>query len=139
MTSESDRRLNSHVNGQTLGGVPVRARDVEQTRSLHWVAWLFRAMAGVLFLLMVLQLALGLTSTVELSYGVMFADAVRLLIFAGMLWAAGELSDLFVKSHRDVRAMRILLARMEYRATHDDSPPAVGVDGEETDDVGYRH
>ena len=95
-----------------LAGVPVREDDVEPARGLHWVAKLFRVLSGLLVALMIVQVVLGLTSTIEISYGMLGAEAVRLLIFAGLLWGAGDLADLFVKSHYDLRASRILLARL---------------------------
>lgn len=144
MTPEPNRRRvpkQEQVAGPKLVGVPVRDDDIETTVSIHWVAILFRVMAGLLFLLMVMQIALGLTSTVEISYGVLFAEAVRLLIFAGLLWAAGALSDLFVKSHHDMRATRILLARIAYRLREDPhaAPPDQGGRTLGPDDAGYRH
>lgn len=143
MTPEANRRRLSKEEQEAarpkLVGVPVRDEDIEATISIHWVAVLFRVMAGLLFLLMVMQIAFGMTSTVEISYGVLFAEAVRLLIFAGLLWAAGALSDLFVKSHHDMRAARILLARIAYRLRED--PTAVPSAGHDSapgpDDAGY--
>src|SRR5688500_2847709 len=144
MTPEQNRRRTlqkEQVDGPKLVGVPVRDDDIETTASIHWVAVLFRVMAGLLFMLMVLQIALGVTSTVEISYGVLFAEAVRLLIFAGLLWAAGALSDLFVKSLHDMRATRILLARIAYRLREEPhaAPPTEAGRTLGPDDAGYRH
>lgn len=144
MTPESNRRRiqkTEQVHAPKLVGVPVRDDDIEPTIGIHWVARLFRVMSGLLFLLMVMQIALGLTSTVEISYGVLFAEAVRLLIFAGLLWAAGAISDLFVKSHHDLRATRILLARIAYRLREDPNgvTPADADRAPGPDDAGYRH
>jgi hypothetical protein len=94
-----------------LSGVPVREHDIESVKGIRTVAMLFRGMAMLLLALMVLQVALGLTSTVPISYGVMVADAVRLVIFAGLLWGVGDLAVLWVKSHHDLRATKILMAR----------------------------
>ena len=144
MTNEENRRRlpNDKPTRPHLVGVPVRDHDVEPIAGLHWVAVLFRVMAILLFLLMVAQLALGLSSTVDLSYGVLFAEAIRLLIFAGLLWGFAALADLFVKSHHDMRASRILLARIAYRLREDPQavPPAQEaghVPG--PGDAGYRH
>jgi hypothetical protein len=145
MTTEPNRRRVASIEEEArphIGGVPVRPHDIEPTAGLHWVAVLFRVMAGLLFLLMVVQIALGLTSTVDISYGVLFAEGVRLLIFAGLLWGAGALADLFVKSHCDLRATRILLARMEHRL-RDEAPAVPPVDATGRiagpDDAGYKH
>ena|SRR5688500_341776 len=143
MTPEQNRRRDmKEAVGPKLVGVPVRDHDIEPVASLHWVAVLFRVMAGLLFFLMVVQIALGLTSAVEISYGVLFAEGVRLLIFAGLLWGAAALADLFVRSHHDMRASRILLARIEYRMREGSEavPPADdNLRGARSDDAGYRH
>jgi hypothetical protein len=142
MTEDNRRRALKLKNAPQLNGVPVRDDDIESTPGLHWAAILLRVMAGLLFFLMVVQVALGLTSTVEMSYGVLFAEAVRLLIFAGLLWVAGGLADLFVKSHHDMRAARILLARIAYRLREDPQPVPPGdtaVRPEGPEDASYRH
>lgn len=146
MTMENNRRRVAEPDGipripTTLAGVPVREDDIEPVAGLHWVSWLLRAMAVLLFLLMIVQVALGLTSAVEISYGVLFAEAVRLMIFGGLLWGAGALADLFVKSHHDLRATRVLLARIAYRLREEPSaatPPAPDL-APGRDDAGYRH
>jgi hypothetical protein len=107
----TDRRI-IPPNGQSLAGLPVRDDDIEPTRALRSVAMLFRVMSGLLVLLMVIQVINGLTSTVPLSVGVLIAESMRLVIFAGLLWGAGDLAELFVKSHYDLRATRILLGRL---------------------------
>lgn len=145
MTPENNRRRDS-PNGTPrmpeLSGVPVRENDVEPVIGIHWVAWLLRGLAVLLFLLMIVQVALGVTSTVDISYGVLFAEAVRLLIFGGLLWGAGALADLFVKSHHDLRATRVLLARIAYRLrdqSEDASPSTPDRPERGRDDAGYRH
>ena len=107
-----ERRTAEHR--PSLGGVPVREHDIEETRSIRFIALLFRGMAILLLALMAAQVVFGLTSTVPLSPGVLFADTVRLIIFAGLLWGAGELAVLWVKSHYDIRAQRILTSRIHY-------------------------
>lgn len=139
-TENNRRRLRDDEQRPRLAGVPVREDDVEPVLGLHWVAWLFRALAVLVFVLMVLQLALGLTSTVDLSVGVLFAEAVRMLILASLLWAAGALADLFVRSHHDLRATRVLLARIAYRLREEpDAPPAAAPERSARDDAGYNH
>lgn len=122
-TRDEERRLVSVQGQPSLAGVPVRDDDVESARGLHSVAKLFRVLSAILLVLMALQVASGLTSSVEISYGVLIAEAMRLVIFAGLLWGAGDLADMVVKSHRDLRASRILLGRvarlLEPKATPD--------------------
>lgn len=97
-----------------LAGIRVREDDIEPQKGLHYVAILFRGLAVLLLVLMVIQVVLGLGNPAPGAAGVLFGEAVRLLVFAGLLWGAGDLADLIVKSHHDLRAARILLARQSY-------------------------
>ena len=115
--TDAERRLPPVGPRPFMAGVPVRPDDVEPAKGLHGVAKLFRALYCLLLLLLVLQVFSGLMGAVEISYGVLFAEAVKLLIFAGLLWGAGDLADLYVKSHHDTRATRILVARLTYRVS----------------------
>ena len=110
----AERRVISPGGRATLGGVLCRDEDIESTKAIHSVAIVFRVMSGMLLVLMVLQIFNGLTSTLEISYGVLAAEVIRLVIYAGLLWGAGDLADLFVHSHCDLRAMRVLLGRIAY-------------------------
>jgi hypothetical protein len=109
---EHERRATTVTDLSSVAGVVCRDGDVESTRGVHSVAILFRIMAGVLVLLMAAQVVFGLTGGVEISYGVLAAEAIRLIVFAGLLWGAGDLAELFVSLHCDLRATRILLGRL---------------------------
>lgn len=98
----------------SLAGVRVREDDVESVKSIRAVVYLFRGMAILLLLLAVVQISSAVTSTVALSVGVVAAEVVRLVIFAGLLWGGGDLAVLWIKSHYDIRATRILVARIAY-------------------------
>jgi len=110
----ADRRALTAAGQATLAGVQSRGDDVESTTAIHSVAMLFRVMSGLLVVLTVLQVVNGFATALEISYGVLAAQALRLVIFAGLLWGAADLADLSVKSHRDLRAVRVLLGRIAY-------------------------
>jgi hypothetical protein len=110
----TDTRSSFNEDQPNIDGVAVREDDIEPVKGLRTIAMIFRGMAVILLLLMVLQSVFAATSAVPLSPGVVVAEAVRLIIFAGLLWGAGDLAVLFVKSHYDLRASRILLARLTY-------------------------
>jgi len=112
---DAERRTLPPDGRPIMAGVQVRPEDVEPAKGVHWIAVLFRALSALLLLLMVTQVVIGLTGAVAISYGVLFAEAVRLVIFAGVLWGAGDLADLYVKSHHETRATRILMSRLVYR------------------------
>lgn len=114
--TEAEKR--SREPEHMLAGVAVREEDIEPAKGIRSIALIFRGMAILILLLMVLQVVFGLTSTVPISIGVLLGDAVRLAIFAGLLWAGGDLAVLWVKSHHDLRATRILMARVAYMLQH---------------------
>lgn len=111
----SDRRTWTPMGRAVLAGVRVRDEDIEPTRGLHAVAIFLRVMAVAVFLLMAVEVTAGVTGAGDTSYRAVFAEAIRLAISSGLLWAAGALADLFIKSHGDLRATRILMARLAYR------------------------
>jgi hypothetical protein len=110
----SDQFDAEHTTRPVLAGITVREDDIEPVKGIRFIAWLFRGMAVLLLVLMVIQVLSSATGTVPASPGVVFAEAVRLVIFAGLLWGVGDLAVLWIKSHHDIRASRILLARMSY-------------------------
>jgi hypothetical protein len=109
----SDQRHETN-DRPSIGGVSVREDDIETVKGIRAVVYLFRGMAVVLLLLAAVQAISAVTATVPLSIGVVVAEEVRLLIFAGLLWVIGDLAVLWIKSHYDIRATKILVARMEY-------------------------
>lgn len=118
-TSRGSAAVASHdkrrdTPGPSIEGVRVREDDIESVKGIRFIAWLFRGMAVLMLLLMVVQLLSAVTGTVPLSMGVVVAEAIRLVIFAGLLWGIGDLAVLGIKSHYDIRASRILLARLTY-------------------------
>lgn len=111
--SDADQRRDS-LDRPVLAGIAVREEDIEPVKGIRAVAYLFRGMAILLLLLAAVQVFSGLTSTIALSPGVLLAEVVRLIIFAGLLWGAGDLAVLWIKSHYDIRATKILVARIAY-------------------------
>jgi len=117
-TTDPEKRGIPSDTEHTIAGVTVREEDVEPIKGITRIAALFRGMAILLVIMMVLQVVFGLSSPVPVSIGVLLGDTVRLVIFAGLLWAGGDLAVLWVKSHHDLRATRILMARVAYMLQH---------------------
>ena len=86
---------------RTLVADDVREEDLEPYVALRYIARLFKILA-VLILVMLL------------------GEATRLLVMAGLLWAAGDIAVLLVDAGHDVRVTRILLGRIHARL----GPPA---------------
>ena len=99
-----------------LAGVQVREEDLEPQTGLHIAAIVFRVASAVIFILALGQFAYWWLNRPPggAGIGVLTGDTIRLIVFAGLLWAAGDLAALVIKTHYDIRAARILLARQTY-------------------------
>lgn len=106
-----------HYDGKTLlSGVHVRDHDLEEPAGLHITTILFRICAIIILLLAVWQIIDWLMHPPPggVGIGVLVGDTIRMVVFAGLLWAAGAMAMVWVKTHYDMRAARILLARQTY-------------------------
>jgi hypothetical protein len=100
----------------TLAGVEVRDEDLEPQRGLHFVGIVFRISSVVILLLALWQFVDWWMDRPpgDVGLAVLVSDTIRLVVVSALLWAASNLADLLVKSHYDIRAGRILLARQTY-------------------------
>ena len=99
-----------------LAGIQVREEDLEPQKALDIASMLFRIAAGVILILALGQFAAWWLNQPPggAGAGLLIGDTIRLIVFAGLLWAAGDLASLAIKTHYDIRAARILLARQTY-------------------------
>lgn len=99
-----------------LAGVEVRDADLEPQPGLHFVGIVFRVSALVILALALWQFTDWWLDRPPGNVGmaVLVSDTIRLVVVSALLWAASNLADLLIKSHYDVRASRILLARQTY-------------------------
>src|SRR5512140_3850139 len=92
-----------------------RQTDIEPYTGLKWVSRLFKAASIFLFVAMLGELIAGLRSDGMRSMPVLLGEAARTFVVAVVLWAGGDLVRLFVHLGHDIRAERILLARLVSR------------------------
>ena len=99
-----------------LAGVEVRDEDLEPQPGLHFVKSVFRISAVVILLLALWQFVDWWMDRPPGNIGlaVLVSDSIRLIVVAALVWAASNLADLVIKSHYDIRAGRILLARQTH-------------------------
>ena len=89
----------------------VREADLEPYIGLRYLSKLFKLMAVVLILLLVAEAVTGFMQQGTTAIPTLLAEASRLIVFAGLLWGAGDLAILLIDTGHDVRATRILIAR----------------------------
>lgn len=94
----------------------VRDADLEPHAGLRYIARLLKVLAVLLVLLLVAEVVMGLVQQGAAALPELLVEATRLIVFAALLWAAGDFALMFIESNHDLRAMRILLGRLSAQA-----------------------
>jgi hypothetical protein len=102
-----------NVNGNIK---EVRSSDIEPYTGLRYLSKLFRFMAIILLLLLVAEVVTGVYTQGSASIPTLLGEASRLVVLAGVLWGTGDLAHLLIDVGHDVRAARILVARVAHAA-----------------------
>lgn len=113
-TQEKEREKRRAETDAVVGppGARVRDEDLEPHEGLRYIAKLFKALALLLIFMLVAEVIIGFQQDGTAALGTLLIEATRLIVFAGFLWAAGDLAVMFVESNHDLRAARILLGRL---------------------------
>jgi hypothetical protein len=111
-----------HVRDQdTATDAQVREEDMEPHAGLRYIAWLFKVLAILLVLVLIAELVIGLRSGTPMAMTTLMVEATRLVVFAGFLWAAGDMALMFIESNHDLRATRILVTRLTAMAAEQEA------------------
>ena len=109
-----DRRVDE------LSPAPVESRvrdaDLEPHAGLRYIARLFKVLAVLLVLLLLAEVVMGLVQQGAAALPELLTEATRLVVFAALLWAAGDIALMMIESNHDLRATRILLGRISAQA-----------------------
>jgi hypothetical protein len=115
---ESDDTIDNRRGGEPGSVLPdarVREDDLEPHEGLRYIARLFKALALLLVFMLIAEVVIGLQQDGTAALGTLLVEATRLIVFAGFLWAAGDMAVLLIESNHDLRASRILLGRLNAR------------------------
>lgn len=108
---------------QGLGADAVRAGDLEPYTALRWLGTLFKGAAVFLAVAIVAEIIAGLQVEGWNALPVVLGELARTIVLAVVLWGAGDLVRLLIDLGHDVRAERILLARLTSRLRAQPAPP----------------
>ncbi|HVR72548.1 MAG TPA: zinc ribbon domain-containing protein [Vicinamibacteria bacterium] len=101
----------------------VRAADIEPYVALRYIARLFKVLAVLILFMLLGEVVLGLLIDGRAALTTLLGEATRLLVLAGMLWAAGDIAVLMIDAGHDLRVARILLGRINARQHQETLPP----------------
>lgn len=102
-------------SGEIPSEMQVRDEDLEPHAGLRYIARLFKILAIGLILILLLEIIIGLTREGASAIPTLLVEATRLIVFAGLLWGAGDLALMLIESNHDLRATRILVGRLNGR------------------------
>jgi hypothetical protein len=103
----------------------IRQSDLQPYVGLRYLSKLFKLMGVILVLLLVAEVVTGLRALGAAALPTLLGEASRLIVLAGLLWGVGDLAILLIDVGHDVRAGRILLARMNHALTGGAAPRRV--------------
>lgn len=93
----------------------IRAEDVEPYFALQYVARLFKIAALVVIVALTAEVIAGIALEGVSAILPLFAEVIRGIVLAAILWGVGDLTVLFIDVGHDVRAARVLLGRISAR------------------------
>jgi hypothetical protein len=119
---------------QLPGAARVRDDDLEPHEGLRYIAKLFKALAVLLVIMLIAEIIIGVQQDGPAALATLLIEATRIIVFAGLLWGAGDLAVIMIESNHDLRATRILVGRLAYRVQRllereDGSDAAPPIDG----------
>jgi len=101
--AEPDKRERHGIAEELLADI------LEPHESLRYIARLFKALAVLLLVLLLVEVVLGFVQQGAGAVSFLLVEATRLIVFAGVLWGLGDLALMFIESNHDLRATRVLV------------------------------
>lgn len=93
----------------------VRQGDIEPYTALRWLGTLFKSAAVFLLIAIIGEFIAGLRFEGMRALPILLGELARTMVMAVVLWGAGDLVRLLITVGNDIRAERILLARLVFR------------------------
>ncbi|MEX2582462.1 MAG: hypothetical protein WD766_04285 [Gemmatimonadota bacterium] len=111
LTDEAERRAGKRRESPPAFAT-VREEDLEPHEGLRYIARLFKVLSVFLIILLIGEVVIGLVQVGNEAIPTLLVEATRLVVFAALLWGAGDIAMMLIESNHDLRAARILLGRL---------------------------
>ena len=89
----------------------VRSADLEPYITLVYIARLFKVLAVLWSIMMIVEIVLSFMSE-NFVLADLIGNVTQMLVWAGLMWAGGDLTLLLIDAGHDLRVVRILLGRI---------------------------
>ena len=93
----------------------VRQSDIEPYTALRWLGTLFKSAAVFLLVAIIGEFVAGIRFEGMRALPVLLGEMARTIVLGVVLWGAGDLVRLLITVGNDIRAERILMARLVFR------------------------
>ena len=93
----------------------VRQSDIEPYTALRWLGTLFKSAAVFMLVAIIGEFVAGMRFEGMRALPVLMGELARTMVLAVVLWGVGDLVRLMITVGNDIRAERILLARLVFR------------------------
>lgn len=100
----------------------IRTTDLEPYVALRYIARLFKVLAALMVVMLIGEVITGLATEGRAAIITLLGEATRLLVLAGLMWAAGDLTILLIDAGHDLRVSRILLGRINAQLHRQNEP-----------------
>lgn len=109
---ESEKSDKRHLP-TPIGGV--RQSDIEPYTALRWVSSLFKGAAVFLAVAVIGEFVAGIRFEGAAAISTLMGELARTVVLAVVLWGGGDMVRLLIHLGHDIRAERILMARLVHR------------------------
>ncbi|HUP90187.1 MAG TPA: hypothetical protein VM100_12580 [Longimicrobiales bacterium] len=93
----------------------VRQGDIEPYTALRWLGTLFKSAAVFLMIAILGEFVAGVRFEGMRAMPVLLGEMARTMVLAVVLWGTGDIVRLAITVGNDIRASRILMARLVFR------------------------
>lgn len=116
----------------------VRQSDIEPYTALRWLGTLFKSAAVFLLIAILGEFVAGVRFEGMRALPVLLGELARTMVLAVVLWGAGDMVRLAITVGNDIRASRILMARLVFRTPNPNKKDPIAETPREVLDPDYH-